>query len=520
MTHSISRRTFTAMTSTAMTSATALGALLELRSEAGAQPRSSIAVRIERDLTALDPAFRAGPHDGNVIRAVYQRLIAQKPNSAEVELDAAAELQQVSPTLIEFTLKPGQMFTDGFGEMTAEDVKFSFERFAVAPVDGKESPYKGDWTGLTGVEVTGRLTGRIVLSKPNAGLFAIALADVSGCIMSKKAVTERGVEHNTRPVGSGPYQVASVERQRGAVLKRNPAYAGKKPFYEEIRVNFIQDPKTTELALRSGELDFAVLPPAVAEPLRNAQGLSVDQSPGLAYIWLGINMQKPPFDDVRVRQAIRLALDVDQMLLAGFNGKAPRLNALIMQPILGYWAEAPVYRRNVAEAKRLLAEAGKTAIKARITVLNQPTFQTMALVARALLAEVGISVDVDVQEGATYWDAGKGEAGKTLDLFMMRFNGKLDPSFLMQWFVSSQIGTWNWQRFSSPEFDKLAAEAIVETDPVKRSALVIKAQQEMDKSAAFVWLTNDVAFAVRRATLKTAYLPGAIDWQLDHFAGA
>ncbi|WP_252724788.1 ABC transporter substrate-binding protein, partial [Acinetobacter baumannii] len=72
----------------------------------------------------------------------------------------------------------------------------------------------------------------IVLSKPNAGLFAIALADVSGCIMSKKAVTERGVEHNTRPVGSGPYQVASVERQRGAVLKRNPAYAGTKPFYE------------------------------------------------------------------------------------------------------------------------------------------------------------------------------------------------------------------------------------------------------------------------------------------------
>jgi len=103
---------------------------------------------------------------------------------------------------------------------------------------------------------------------------------------------------------------------------------------------------------------------------------------------------------------------------------------------------------------------------------------------------------------------------------MMRFNGKLDPSFLMQWFVSSQIGTWNWQRFSSPEFDRLAAEAIVETDPQKRAALVIKAQQEMDKSAAFVWLTNDVAFAVRRATLKTAYLPGAIDWQLDHFAGA
>ena len=70
-------------------------------------------------------------------------------------------MKQVSPTLIEFTLKPGQMFTDGYGEMTAEDVKFSFERFSIAPVEGKVSPYKSDWTGLTAVEVTGKYTGKI-----------------------------------------------------------------------------------------------------------------------------------------------------------------------------------------------------------------------------------------------------------------------------------------------------------------------------------------------------------------------
>ncbi|AMJ61726.1 ABC transporter substrate-binding protein [Bosea sp. PAMC 26642] len=485
-----------------------------------AQQKTSISVRIDRDVTALDPAFRGGPHDANIFKSVYQRLIKQKDNSAETELDAASELKQVSPTLIEFTLKPGQMFTDGYGEMTAEDVKFSFERFSVSPVDGKVSPYKGDWTGLTGVEVTGKYTGKIVLSQPNAGLYAIALADGSGCIVCKKAVLERGVEHNIKPVGSGPYQVISVEKQRGAVLKRNPAYTGPKPTFEEIKVNFIQDPKTAELALRSGELDFAVLPPAVAEPMRNVSGLVVDQAPGLAYIWLGINMEKAPFTDLRVRQAIRLALDVDQMLLAGFNGKAPRLNTLVMAPVLGAWTEAPVYKRNVVEAKKLLAEAGHPAIKTRITILNQPAYQTMALVAQALLREVGITAELDVQEGGTYWEAGKGEAGKNLDLFMMRFNGKLDPNFLMQWFVSGQIGTWNWQRFNSPEFDRLYQEAIVEADPAKRAAIVIKAQQEMDKSAAFVWLTNDVAFPVRRATVKPAYLPGAIDWQLDRFTAA
>ncbi|MBR3189230.1 MAG: ABC transporter substrate-binding protein, partial [Bosea sp.] len=141
MARSLSRRAFVGA------SAAALSLASGARAPAFAQQKTSISVRIERDITALDPAFRGGPHDANVIRCVFQRLAALKLDGSGLELDAASELKQVSPTLIEFTLKPGQMFTDGFGEMTAEDVKFSYERFAVAPVDGKVSPYKADWSG-------------------------------------------------------------------------------------------------------------------------------------------------------------------------------------------------------------------------------------------------------------------------------------------------------------------------------------------------------------------------------------
>ena len=503
-----------------MARSAALAALSGLPAAAFAQSKTGITVRVDRDIAVLDPAFRAGPPEANILRCVMQRLIMQKPNSAETELDAASALTQISPTQIDFTLKPGQMFTGGFGEMTAEDVKFSFERFAVAAAPGKISPYKGDWTGLVGVTVKDKYSGSIMLSQPNAGLFAIALADVSGCIVSKVAIEKLGVEHNTKPVGSGPYEVVSVEKQRGATLKRNQGYSGPKPAFDDVKVSFISEPKTAELALRSRELDFAVLPPAVASPMKGVAGLAIEQSPGLAYVWLGINMQKPPFTDLRVRQAIRLALDVDQMLLAGFNGLVPRLNALIPAPILGNWKEAPVYKRNVAEAKRLLAEAGQSAIKARLTVLNQPANTTMALVARALLQEVGMTVEVDGQEGGTYWDSGKGDAGRNLDMFIMRFNGKLDPNFLMQWFVTDQIGVWNWQRFSDPEYDTLYRQSLAETDPAKRAQMVIQAQERMDKSAAFVWLTNDAAFIVHNDKVKPAYLPGALDWQLDRFTPA
>jgi peptide/nickel transport system substrate-binding protein len=484
-------------------------------------PRTSIAVRVERDPEVIDPGYRTGPHDGNIIRVVYQRLVRHKPNSGEMEPDAAAEVTQASPTMIDFRLKPGQMFTDGFGEMTAEDVKFSFERIGLEPAAGaRPSPYRGDWAGLQRVEVTGQYTGRIVLSRPNAGLMNIALGDVSGCIVSRRAVEQRGVEHNTRPVGSGPYALASLERQRGAVLRANPAYGGRRPTFNEVAVRFIPDNRAAELALRSGELDFAVLPPTVAEPLRGVQGLSVSEQPGLQYIWMGLNMEKAPLNDIRVRQAIRLGLDVDQMLLAGYNGKAPRLNALIPAPIDGHWADAPVYRRNVAEARRLLAEAGVRNPRIRLLVLNQPAFQNMALVARALLAEIGVTVEVDARDPGGFWSAGRGDAGREIEMYMTVFNGKLDPNFLMQWFVSSQIGTWNWQRFASPEFDRLFEQAAAELDPARRRAMAIEAQQVMDRSAAFVWLTNNVSFLAHRSWLRPASVPGWLDWQYDAFTAA
>jgi len=505
------------------TAASGVVGAMNIASPAAAQDtrKTRIAARIDRDLEVLDPGYRTGPWDGNVARSVFQRLMKQKPNSAELENDAAAEIKQSSPTTVDFTLKPGQMFTGGFGEMTADDVKFSFERITSPGQGGRpDSPYKGDWVYLDKVEVIDKYAGRIVLQKPRANLFDIAIGDVSGCIVSKKAVEQLGTEHNTKPVGSGPYQVSAFEKQRGATLKRNDAYAGAQPFFEEIAVKFISDPKTTELALRSGELDFAVLPPSVAEPLRAVSGLSVSEQPSIAYLWIGMNVEKGPLTDLRVRQALRLGLDVDQMLLAAYNGKAPRLNTLLPPQILGHWGDAPVYKRNVAEAKRLLQEAGQTNLKLKLLILNQPIYQNMALVARALLQEIGVTLEVDAQEGGTYWSAGKGDTGKNLDLFLLRFNGKHDPNFIMQWFVPAQIGVWNWQRWNSPEYLNLFNDAAAELDKAKRVQEVIEAQKLMDQSAAFIWLTNEVNFLVARSWLRPAGVPGWIDWQYDSFGAA
>jgi peptide/nickel transport system substrate-binding protein len=500
------------------TAGVALAGSIDAQAQSG--PRGNITVRVDREFDSIDPSFRRGPVEGNVMRCIFQRLMTPKVNSSELELDAAAEVKQVSPTAIEFRLKPGQMFSDGFGEMTAEDVKFSYERIGLPPPAGaKVSTYKNDWLGLVGVDLKSKYEGRINLAQPRANIYDVVIADGSGCIVSKKAVEQRGDSFGTKPVGSGQYLVAEYDRQKGVVLKRNVGYGGsRKSRFEEIAVRTISDTKTTELALRSGEIDFALMAPAAADPLRGVAGLTVSDQPSMAYIWLGMNMEKAPLNDLRVRQAIRLGLDVDQMLLAGYNGKVPRLNTVVPPQIMGHWREAPAYRRNVAEAKSLLAAAGASNLKLRLLVQNQQHFQNMALVAQALLAEVGIAITVDAQPSGTYFEAGKGDTGKNLELYISRFSGKHDPNFVLQWFMPKQVGEWNWSRFNNPEFETLFNNASAEMDAAKRRQMVIDMQRTMDRSAAFVWLTNEASAVVHRSWLRPASIPGWIDWQYADFA--
>ena len=112
------------------------------------------------------------------------------------------------------------------------------------------------------------------------------------------------------------------------------------------------------------------------------------------------------------------------MLAAGYNGKAPRLNTLLPPQILGHWREAPVGKCEREWRRRAcLPAAGVSNLKLKLLILKQAAYENMALVARALLADVGITVEVDAQEGGTFWNSGKGDTGKNIELFIIRFNG-------------------------------------------------------------------------------------------------
>ncbi|MDF2765185.1 MAG: peptide transporter substrate-binding protein, partial [Rhodospirillales bacterium] len=302
------RRTF-------MKGAAALSALPIIGVQAaGAQSQKVLRYRVFTDMQVLDPPFRVTAPEGDVITAIFPRLVSFEPgDSWKWRPDAAEEIEQTDDTHIRFKLRQGLKWTNGFGEVTAEDVKYSFERV----IDPKlEAPYKDDWAALDHVEVTDTYSGTIVLKEYFAPLWWSTLPWNTAAIISKKATEAAGGRFTTQPPATcGPYMWKEWQPKQRLVLVRDPDWTGAPGEFDEIHVIPIEDEKAAEIAIQAGDLDFTGTSLSSLATLRDQppQGLKVLEKPSLAYAWLGMNTENPALSDVRVRKAIQKAIDVDMI---------------------------------------------------------------------------------------------------------------------------------------------------------------------------------------------------------------
>ena len=161
------------------------------------------------------------------------------------------KITQDDPTHISFTLKPGLKWNGDIGEVTAEDVKFSFERML-----------KSDWAAryptLEKVDVKDKLSGVIVLKSPFAATFLMGIASESGSIVPKAAVEKLTDQKFTTelPGQCGPYTMMEWTPKQRVVLKANPDWKGTPVAFSEVHFINIEDTKAAELAFEAGEVDY------------------------------------------------------------------------------------------------------------------------------------------------------------------------------------------------------------------------------------------------------------------------
>lgn len=492
---------------------TALGVLAALpmgmasRAHAGAD--GVLRVRAYGDTQTMDPAKILSVNEEEVMAATYNKLIQYKPGAEwGWQLDAATMIEQVDSTHIKFALRDDIGFTNGFGAMTAKDVKFSFER-VIDPAT--EATNKPDMGTLSHVEVTGEREGTIILNEPFAPLWNIALPYQTGNIVSKKAVESAGGLIGTDPIAeSGPYLRDSWSPKSKTVLKRNPDWMGDVPEWDTIEILPIDDENTAEIAFEAGEIDFTRVSLGSVERYRTdvPNGGTLLENPSLYYVWLGMNMDHPKLQNKKLRQAIQHAIDVPSILQAAYFGAAEPSTGIIAPGLVGNRPKGLIPpEANFEKAAALLVESGESNVSLTLDVLNKTTNTTTAQIVQATLAQIGINVEIIIRESGEFWSSAENQ---DLQMILNRFSMTPDPYYATSWFTTEQSGIWNWERHHSDEYDTLHEEAFRETDAAKRDVMYKRAQDIMEESGAYRFITHEATPVIHSPDVIPALRPDGL----------
>ena len=450
-----------------------------------------LTIRMPSDISNVDPAFWQNTADLWVMDAVFPRLINFKTGSDwEWELYSAESISQRDDVTIDFKLKPGSMWNNGYGEVTTEDVKFTFERY----LDKELAAATGDnWALLDNVEIHDKYSGTIHFKEPFAPAWWFVLPYATGSILCKAAVekAEDGKFSLEPPAMGGAYVIDEHVAGQKLVLKAHDGWVGPKPEFTTVEMLPITDSKAAENAVQAGQLDFTRISLSVVPEFQAnmPEGLNLELKYAPDNVWMGMNAASPRLADIRVRQAILKAIDVEAILDGAYFGVAERAHGPVSKGLLGYRNEAPA-GRDVAGARELIKAAGAEGLTITLDTLSDTDFLTAAQIVQANLTEIDVNMEIESHEGGSFWSLVETKGKEGLDIQFQRWLAPPDLSWTTQWLLSTQAGVWNWQWFESKAFDDLHFAAMAETDNTKRAQMLMDLQQMLDDSACYLWITQ------------------------------
>ena len=497
------------------------------------QQGGDIIVTYKDDIATLDPAIGYDWVNWSMIKSLYSRLMDYEPGTANL-IPSLAETFGVSDDGLTYTfkLRKGVKFTNG-REVVASDVKYSIER-AVNPktqgpgagffgsIKGYEDVTGGKTTTLEGIAAPDDSTVIFHLSRPDA-TFLHVLAINFASVVPHEAVEAAGGDFGKKPVGSGTFVLKDWTIGQHLVFERNPDYFVKNmPYIDKFTVEVGQEPLVALLRLQKGEVDIAGdgIPPAKFLEIKNsADGpkMIVDGEQ-LQTGYITLNTKVKPLDNLKVRQALNMAINKDRITRI-LNGRATAANQPLPPLMPGYDKSFTGYAYDVEKAKALLAEAGfPTGFE---TVLYSTNTDPQPRIAQAIqqdLAAVGVKAEVRALAQANVIAAGgtEGEAPMIWSGGMAWIADFPDPSNFYGPILGCSgavAGGWNWSWYCNQDIDKRAVAADSMSDPAKvaeRSATWGKIFTDIMADAPWIPLINE-----RRVVAKSLRMGGADNIYID-----
>lgn len=466
----------------------ALAATIGLLMTTGAMAQGShLRFGLSDDPDALDPHLNRTSATETIMNALCDRLIhLDKTMQFRPGLATSWAWSNGGKTLA-LTIRKGAVFHDGT-PVDAQAVKYNLDRAQNLTGTAR----RADLAGLDKVDVEGD-TVVVTMKEANASLLA-KFAERIGTIVSPKAAEAAGVNFGRNPVCSGPYRFVERVAQDRVVLERNPQHWDAAAyFFDRMTFRVIPDDTVRLANLRSGDLDIIEkLSPPDAATVKALPQFKVVAADTLNYQSIVVNLgntgkaDNPMGRDPRVREAFELALDRQAINDVVFAGLYIAGNQPVAPGSPYYNASVPLPPRDVAKAKRILADAGyKQPVPFEMLVPNRTLAVRVAEMMQAMVQEAGIDMKLKVVEFAT--TLSMTEAGDFQAWGPIGPQNANDPDAVTFMSLHS-TGNRNVGKYANPEVDRLARLTRTETDPDLRRKAYHDLAAAIGKDRAVIYL--------------------------------
>jgi len=389
-----------------------------------------------------------------------------------------------------YKIRKGVKFHKNYGEVTADDVVFTFGR----QIDPKQvTANKVFYANIQSCEAVDPMTVRFTLKRPDPLFNGTCASTLSVSIISKKAFEEKGEGFNTDPIGSGPYQLQTFSPTEGLHLVAFPEHFDGPPATPNLRITFIADTTARTLAFASGQVDMieGVRAPGWVNSMkqRSAETIFDATAPG-SHNTLNINLTRKPLDNLKVRQAIRYGID-NAAIAAAFQGIASPMVGIIASQFAGSVKVEDLppelqYKPDPEKAKALLAEAGfPDGVTIPCYVSQREDYASIMLMIQEQLRAANINLDLKIIDHTTFHSDNRQDKN-ALALYSSSFPPVPTLTLSSQLASSAVVkadgkGQGNYSHYgvAIPGIDDLLARAQDEPNFDKRIALIQEAEKKV-----------------------------------------
>jgi peptide/nickel transport system substrate-binding protein len=497
------------------------GALAAALLGCGAAGAADLRIGMSADVTSIDPHFVNITPNNNVAWHIFEAL-THVDEDVRLAPGLAESWRPIEPTIWEFKLRKGVRFSDG-SELTAEDVAFSIDR--PATLTGSPGPFTTFTRPIVGKEIVDRHTIRLRTATP----YAMVPYDLNSVfIVSKKAATGASTEDfNTgkAAIGTGPYKLARFARGDRVELVRNDAHGGPKPAWDRVVFRVMPNDGARVTALLADDLDaIEYVPTADLKRVGSTPRFRLEQKVSWRTIFFTLDQRREvppgvtdkggrpldrnPFADARVREAMSKAINRQAIVERIMDGAAVPASNLVAPPIFGHVASLKPEPYDVDGARKLLADAGFP--QGFATVLAAPNNRYLnddqiAQTVAQLLARIGIEAKVQTMPLAAYFPKARNLEFPVAMLGWGSFSGDLAlRSLALTYDADRGLGAWNWGRYSNPKVDQLVVRALATVDERSREGAAQEAMRLAMADRPVILLHHQVATWAMRRELRYA----------------